>query len=109
MSMSKTSTEDMPLTSWNLIKMKKKKNCEKTIQPGNTTGASAAKTDLRSVPKAVLSNKKCKTDDSSDESEDESDSHRLIESAICLTKVYSMDENLDPFKRFWVEQRPKNE
>ena len=42
-----------------------------------------------------------------DSDSDYEDGHRLIESSICRTKCLSMDETLEPFRRFWVEMRPK--
>ena len=39
------------------------------------------------------------------DSEDETAGHHLIESSICKTKMISKDENLEPYRRFWVEMR----
>ena len=42
-----------------------------------------------------------------DSDSDFEDGHRLIESSICKTKMISKDENLEPYRRFWVEMRQK--
>ena len=41
------------------------------------------------------------------ESDDYEEGHRLIESSICRTRCLSNDEKLEPYRRFWVEMRPK--
>ena len=37
------------------------------------------------------------------------DGHKLIESSICKTRCLSTDENIEPYRRFYVEMRPKQQ
>ena len=42
-----------------------------------------------------------------DSDSDCEDGHRVIDSSICRTKMISKDESLEPYRRFWVEMRQK--
>lgn len=43
----------------------------------------------------------------SEDSDEYEEGHRLIESSICRTRCLSKDEYMEPYRRFWVEMRPK--
>ena len=94
--------EDKSVVLQEMEEEKRKMEIEREVE--GLIGSQAS--DMEGAAAAENKHERVKKQDSDSESDFE-DGHVLIESSICQTKVLSTDERLDPYKRFWVEMRQK--
>ena len=75
--------------------------------PGNLGCRGKPPPNMKAAAQLTKKTKEDNEESNASESDEYDEGHRLIESSICRTRCLSNDEKLEPYRRFWVEMRPK--